>query len=1086
MDPALFLNPRAARQQRGEQKQIQAQGQFDPRALLNPRAPPKRAASEAVSDRGRDNSQQAQEQNQYHQTGQVALVERLHNIQHQRTASPAKRVRTDDSPARSVGTSNRSGGGGAFDMTSMNGNPMPNLPTPAPPYPQQSSIDLTMSDDEDDLKVVKDNGSQVICIGRIKQIYIQSHMVPFPDPRKYRGNNGSQTRIKVSFRRGGVERHSAMIMVVDPTGREFGRVDAKTAQGLAPLMDSCKTTGLQWMAMTEPRRKQPNEGPSGSALSTLIALTLQLYCPRKYAHEIGRLLRTKGIQLIDPIVELDRFDYYNPQTAASFSMKEVTHPDFEPIASSAAAGSVAQYAGAVYSLRSVEEVRNDVLNMFDTIVSPENIPECEPNTDIIKTLLKRHQKQALAFMNDKEQVWMDGDEDRKDTLYKCQTRSNGVRFYYHVITGQESNRPPESVRGGILADEMGLGKTLSILSLMTDAKSMQAAIEFSEKTPAPSQASLVPLFINSRATLLICPLSTMVNWKIQIEEHVRENSIKWTHYHGPRNISVQDLADHDLVITTYQVAGADAFDPKKALGHINFFRIVLDEAHTIRNEGTRLSKGTCALAAQRRWAVTGTPVQNRLDDLGALFKFLRIKPFHETSGFNRFIINPFKAADPDIVPKLQLLVSSVTLRRIKDQGHIDLPRKEDLIVKLNFSEDELKLYSWFENDSRRKVNVVASGEKLGGSAYARILKAILYLRLICAHGRNLLGDEALKLTEGMTNDNPMEVEDDQEHSPALNRKAAFEMLELLGQTSTDKCVWNGCNHKILAEDDDNDSESDSDAEETKPEGRSAFKDTFGFMTSCYHLLCPNHAKKINAVWAETVQEGGYVRCQFCEDYIRPSLFELKHSDLEAYEEERERIKKDPKLAKKLGSYTGPHTKTKALLSELEMSKKESMANPNEPPIKSVVFSSWTSHLDLIQIALENHGHTYTRLDGRMNRIARTRALETFAKDPTVHVMLVSIGAGGLGLNLTSANKVYVMEPQFNPAAEAQAVDRVHRLGQTRPVTVKRFIMDNSFELKMLELQRRKKDLADLTMAREKNSKDQASKKRLEDLKSLFR
>ena len=153
---------------------------------------------------------------------------------------------------------------------------------------------------------------------------------------------------------------------------------------------------------------------------------------------------------------------------------------------------------------------------------------------------------------------------------------------------------------------------------------------------------------------------------------------------------------------------------------------------------------------------------------------------------------------------------------------------------------------------------------------------------------------------------------------------------------------------------------------------------------------------------------------------------------------------------------------------------------------SVVFSSWTSHLDLIQIALENHGHTYTRLDGRLNRVARTRVLETFARDPSVHVMLVSLGAGGLGLNLTSANKVYVMEPQFNPAAEAQAVDRVHRLGQTRPVTVKRFIMENSFEEKMLELQRRKKDLADLTMAREKHTKEGAARKRLEDLKMLFR
>ena len=106
----------------------------------------------------------------------------------------------------------------------------------------------------------------------------------------------------------------------------------------------------------------------------------------------------------------------------------------------------------------------------------------------------------------------------------------------------------------------------------------------------------------------------------------------------------------------------------------------------------------------------------------------------------------------------------------------------------------------------------------------------------------------------------------------------------------------------------------------------------------------------------------------------------------------------------------------------------------------------------------------------MTREARNKSLSAFDKDTSVTIILVSIGAGGLGLNLTKANKAFVMEPQFNPAAEAQAVDRVHRLGQTRPVTIKRFIMEGSFEEKMLELQRKKKDLANLAMTREKSAK----------------
>lgn len=122
----------------------------------------------------------------------------------------------------------------------------------------------------------------------------------------------------------------------------------------------------------------------------------------------------------------------------------------------------------------------------------------------------------------------------------------------------------------------------------------------------------------------------------------------------------------------------------------------------------------------------------------------------------------------------------------------------------------------------------------------------------------------------------------------------------------------------------------------------------------------------------------------------------------------------------------------------------------------------------------------------MTRDARDKSMQRLRTDPSIRVMLVSIGAGGLGLNLTAANKVFMMEPQFNPAAEAQAVDRVHRLGQDREVTIKRFIMDGSFEEKMLALQGKKKALADLTMARERKTKEQATKQRLEELRSLFR
>ena len=154
----------------------------------------------------------------------------------------------------------------------------------------------------------------------------------------------------------------------------------------------------------------------------------------------------------------------------------------------------------------------------------------------------------------------------------------------------------------------------------------------------------------------------------------------------------------------------------------------------------------------------------------------------------------------------------------------------------------------------------------------------------------------------------------------------------------------------------------------------------------------------------------------------------------------------------------------------------------------LVFSGWTSHLDLIELALTANDISFTRLDGTMSRHARTAAMDKFRDDNSVHVILVSIMAGGLGLNLTSGSNVYVMEPQFNPAAEAQAIDRVHRLGQNRPVKTVRYIMRDSFEEKMVTLQEKKKKLANLSMDGQSKAidKGEAARQKLMDIRSLFK
>jgi SNF2 family DNA or RNA helicase len=339
----------------------------------------------------------------------------------------------------------------------------------------------------------------------------------------------------------------------------------------------------------------------------------------------------------------------------------------------------------------------------------------------------------------------------------------------------------------------------------------------------------------------------------------------------------------------------------------------------------------------------------------------------------------------------------------------------------------------------------------------------------------MLNEEDLEALQGMTADMAIDLDsDDEEDKPALSERKAYELFELMQETNGDTCV--DCGKKLGA----------NDAANIESEGQ---EDILGYMTPCYHIVCPSCVKSFKARARANVVPGESAgQCPLCEQIVKPSYVEIRQTRADVEHDGPARSKAAHGGKKGMQGYTGPHTKTRALLEDLLKSKAETEDKPDEPPYKSVVFSGWTSHLDLIQRALDSVGIRYTRLDGSMTRAARTAAMDAFRDDPAVHVILVSIMAGGLGLNLTAANSVYVMEPQYNPAAEAQAIDRIHRLGQKRPVRTVRYIMRDSFEEKMMELQDKKRKLASLSVDGRDRAPDrgEAAKQKLMDLRSLFR
>ena len=146
----------------------------------------------------------------------------------------------------------------------------------------------------------------------------------------------------------------------------------------------------------------------------------------------------------------------------------------------------------------------------------------------------------------------------------------------------------------------------------------------------------------------------------------------------------------------------------------------------------------------------------------------------------------------------------------------------------------------------------------------------------------------------------------------------------------------------------------------------------------------------------------------------------------------------------------PSAKLETLLEQLEEVLDEGH--------KVLVFSQFVSLLKIVRQRLDERGVTYEYLDGRTR--SRQPRIDRFQEDPDCHVFLISLRAGGLGLNLTAADYVYILDPWWNPAVEAQAIDRAHRIGQTRPVFAYRLIAADTVEEKILALQDKKRELAD--------------------------
>eukprot|EP00923_Selenidium_pygospionis_P038279 GHVN01066850.1.p1 GENE.GHVN01066850.1~~GHVN01066850.1.p1 ORF type:complete len:1001 (-),score=117.44 GHVN01066850.1:5193-7949(-) len=200
------------------------------------------------------------------------------------------------------------------------------------------------------------------------------------------------------------------------------------------------------------------------------------------------------------------------------------------------------------------------------------------------------------------------------------------------------------------------------------------------RTPNERTAAAVPPQLNKKSeyfqgpeigTLVVCPLSVMANWSQQIAMHAPQLVVGTFHGKQREQYDVHWIADHDVVITTYDVlAEGRKKDWKSPIYQVKWHRAVLDEAHIIKNRRTNASAACFKLETDRRWCLTGTPIQNKLEDFFSLVKFLRLTPFDDWHIFKRCFLSPLKRGLPGALARFQVILRFRTLRRVKSDLEI--------------------------------------------------------------------------------------------------------------------------------------------------------------------------------------------------------------------------------------------------------------------------------------------------------------------------------------------------------------------------------------------------------------------------------
>ncbi|PYH49650.1 putative SNF2 family helicase [Aspergillus saccharolyticus JOP 1030-1] len=645
-------------------------------------------------------------------------------------------------------------------------------------------------------------------------------------------------------------------------------------------------------------------------------------------------------------------------------------------------------------------------------------------------------------------------------------------LYHYQLLGAAFMRDRENAcippYGGFLSDFMGLGKTIQALANIVDGR------------PSDPEDPV-------RTTLIVVPSQLVSHWKSQIIKHC--DGIKLGEiatYRAGHRMDTLDIAESlqsfSVIITTYDEVrrsypvcsksstplGTEAEvstrwdeiyeENRGPLHRIKFLRIILDEGHVIKNPASAVSRAVCALIGTYRWILTGTPIINYLDDLFPQFEFLGVPGVKDHERFIRDYCQD-DVANMRLVNRMRSFMFRRThASRILSFPIVKLPDVHDDEIRVQFCDAERELYDAIQDLFMDNINKLAEHKHPVLAQYRCFLTMILKLRmelLLIAIRKNptVICDE---LKEHLVHSTILQGDKER------LMKGYYEFMAHLHDREQwdERLERNSC-----------------------PQCKSV--PVYPIITSCHHLYCEECYSYLS-VNADTA--GGKPACCTCQEPINEAAYCDAVEDIELTQTQTaQNLRQTTQRTKrrrtggKWGSFCRatlgnsseePVTEPDAdeqtdwiqacagqMPSAKLMQIREMVAQwlADSPNNKIVIFTQFLDFVRIMDAMCQKEGWPVVWLTGKMNLASREESIKVFSdKEGDTNILLASLKAGGIGLDLTAANKCILVDLWWNDAMQDQAFCRLWRIGQTQEVTYIKLIVDETIDEYLLALQLNKK------------------------------